>query len=373
VTNITAKSQPTISAIVPARNEEASIAQCLASLAQQPEIAEIIVVNDQSTDHTAAIVRELMRKHPQLRLLETTSLPPGWVGKNHAVYQGARAARGDWFLFTDADVVHEKNSASRALEIAGLLVGGKVDRPIPGCAPSSTLTPQLISFSPEQIMERWYEKSLIPAVYCRLSKKFDFDEVNDPQNKSAAANGQFLLISREAYDQVGGHAVIACEVLEDVALAQRVKQAGYRLWFGSGQGIVRVRMYRSFVAMWEGWTKNLYKLMSGDRASFSKETTRAIAPMILFALLVGLFSGFDWRAGAVIGIAGLLFWHWKYSRELTANHFPKSLTWYGLPGKCLYVLVLYNSYRRHQKGTLSWKGREYPVGSPRASNDASKR
>ena len=77
-------------------------------------------MNDQSADRTAQIVQELTRKYPQLRLIESTALPSGWVGKNYAVWQGARAAKGDWFLFTDADVVHEKNSAAQALAFAGV-------------------------------------------------------------------------------------------------------------------------------------------------------------------------------------------------------------------------------------------------------------
>jgi glycosyltransferase involved in cell wall biosynthesis len=368
VTNITAKAQPTVSAIVPARNEEATIAQCVESLAQQSEITEIIVVNDQSTDLTAKIVQELMRKHPQIRLLESTTLPPGWVGKNHAVWQGARAAKGEWLLFTDADVVHEYHSAARALEIAG--VGGTA---IPGGAPPSAL--QLISFSPEQITETWYEKSLIPAVYCRLSKKFSFDEVNDPRHTAAGANGQFLLISREAYHAIGGHAAIASEVLEDVALAQRVKQAGFRIWFGSGKGMVRVRMYRSFASMWEGWKKNLFRLMGTDRASIAAEIAIAILPMLLPGLVIAAIwkLSADWTFGAFSAVIALVVWHWQYGDELARNGFPRRLAWYGLPGKLLYVAVLGASYRAHQKGSLAWKGREYPVGTPHASNDASKR
>lgn len=401
MTNITAKAQPTVSAIVPARNEEATIAQCVESLAQQPGITEIIVVNDQSADRTAQIVQELTRKYPQLRLIESTALPSGWVGKNYAVWQGARAAKGDWFLFTDADVVHEKNSAAQALAFAGVqaavsgstsVVGNHIpsllQKGAASAAPYSSGTsgvltpgvegsgppPQLISFSPEQITETWYEKSLIPVVYCRLSKKFSYDEVNDPQSKSAAANGQFLLISRKAYDAVDGHAAIASEVLEDVALAQRVKQVGYRIWFGSGKGIVRVRMYRTFASMWEGWKKNLYRLMGANPVSIAAEIAIAVVPILVPALIVTAiwFFSKDWSVSLASAAGALAVWHWLYSKELAANHFSKSLTWYGLPGKLLYAVVLWASYRAHQKGSLAWKGREYPVGTPQASNEASK-
>ncbi len=120
-------------------------------------------------------------------------------------------------------------------------------------------------------MDTWYEKALIPFVYGRLNRNFSFDEINDPQNAAAAANGQFILVRRDAYNAVGGHASIAGEVLEDVALAKLVKRAGYSIWFGSGKGFVRVRMYRSFPAMWAGWRKNLYQLEGGSPAEVYKQ------------------------------------------------------------------------------------------------------
>ena len=105
--------QTTVSAIVPARNEEATIATAVESLAAQPEITEIIVIDDQSTDGTAAALQRLSARYPQLRVLETKQLPGGWVGKNYAVSLGAAQATGDWLLFTDADGVHLPGSPTR--------------------------------------------------------------------------------------------------------------------------------------------------------------------------------------------------------------------------------------------------------------------
>src|SRR5207253_10233684 len=102
---------------------------------------------------------------------------------------------------------------------------------------------------PEQITGSWYEKSLIPYIYLRLARRFSYEQVNDPDSRAAAANGQFLMMRREVYDADGGHAGVAGEVLEDVALAMRVKTAGHRIWFGSGNGIVRLRIYRWFVGL----------------------------------------------------------------------------------------------------------------------------
>jgi glycosyltransferase involved in cell wall biosynthesis len=342
---------PRISAIVPARNEEAVIAACIESLAQQIEIAEILVVNDQSIDRTAEIVRTLIPKFPQVRLLETTGPPPGWIGKNYAVWLAAQQAKGDWLLFTDADAVHQKDSAAKALQIA---------------AQSNAA---LVSFSPEQLMHTWYEKAMIPYVYCRLASRFSFAEVNDPGKAVAAANGQFVMIRRDAYNAVGGHSSIAGEVLEDVALARLVKRAGHRLWFGSGKGIVRVRMYRTFGAMWEGWRKNLYPLMGGKKEAMGMEIARALAP-VMAALIAAVstwgFTESVMDALGVLAIGGIAIFI-IYDGELKRDQYPTRLVWYGIPGRLLFAAVLWASYRGHRRSKLAWKGREYPVGTPHAS------
>jgi glycosyltransferase involved in cell wall biosynthesis len=343
--------QPRISAVVPARNEEAVIAACVQSLAQQREIMEILVVDDQSTDRTAEIVSELSRRDPRIRLIHAAELPAGWVGKNHAVWLGAREALGDWLLFTDADAVHSGDSATRAMVLA------------------TQHHAALVSFSPEQVMRSWYEKSLIPYVYCRLSQKFSFDDVNDPRNDAAAANGQFILVRRDAYESVGGHASVAGDVLEDVALARRVKRAGFPLWFGSGKGIVRVRMYCSFSAMWEGWKKNLYQLMGDSREAVYAEIVRAALPAFV-VLIAGIFAGaLTDSLPSTMGVfaAGLLILSAIYAGELRRNKFPGKLAFYGIPGRLLFAAVLWASYRSHVHGRLEWKGRKYPVGTPDAS------
>jgi glycosyltransferase involved in cell wall biosynthesis len=328
-----------ISAIVPARNEEPSIAGCLESLAHQPEIAEILVVDDQSTDKTADIVRGLMTTIPNLRLLETRGVPAGWVGKNNAVALGAREASQPWLLFTDADAEHLPGAAARALQLA------------------EQTSAALISFSPEQITENWYEKALVPFIYCRLAKKFTYAAVNDPSTCDAAANGQFLMIRRDAYDAIGGHAGVAAEVLEDVALAHLIKNAGYRLAFNSGKGIIRVRMYRSFAAMWEGWTKNLYPLMGGTPKSTFREIESTLPWMVLLVLILGI----KLPVAMFLGVLLLIFRQFNYGSELTHNHFPFALILYYVPAVALYVAVLWASYRHHVKGRVQWKGREYPV------------
>ena len=330
---------PQVSAIVPARNEEFSIAACIESLAQQSEIAEIIVVNDQSTDKTAEIVQALAASTPKVRLLHSDGVPNGWVGKNHAVAFGAKEATFPWLLFTDADAVHEPESAARALLIA------------------NQTSAVLISFSAEQVTEAWYEKALIPFIYCRLAKLFSFDDVNNPNSQAAAANGQFLMIRRAVYDAIGGHASVAGEVLEDVALAKLVKSAGNPIWFASGTGIVRVRMYRSFTAMWQGWRKNLYRLVGGTPWRAFRELENAF-PWIPLALLL---AGVKLPLAMFLAVLLLIFRQMNYGSELTRNQFPFSFILYYVPGTFLYVAVLLASYRSHARGRVEWKGRECPV------------
>jgi glycosyltransferase involved in cell wall biosynthesis len=331
---------PSVSAIVPARNEEATIVAAVESLAAQPEIKEIIVINDQSTDGTAAALHRLSSQYAQLRILETSELPPGWVGKNYAVTLGAARATGDWLLFTDADGVHRPGSTARALADAAENGAG------------------LVSYSPEQETRSWWEKALIPFVYTRLGHRYSYVEVNHPESPEAAASGQYLLIRREDYVRIGGHAAVAGEVLEDVALARLAKHAGVRLYFAAGDGIMRVRMYRTFAAMWQGWTKNLYPLMGGTSRSVGQELFRVV-PWIPLLLLPLALLHLIWGA---LGIGLLAGRHAAYGADLRRNRFPAVLALYYLPGVALYAAALLNSEWRYARGRVAWKGREYPVG-----------
>jgi len=326
-----------ITAIVPARNEEAVIAACVESLAKQNEITEIVVVNDQSSDGTAAIVRDLATRIAKLRLLEAQEPPAGWVGKNNALTLGAHNATTEWLLFTDADVELEAGATARALQIA------------------QENQAALVSFSPEQITEKWYEKALIPFVYCRLARRFSYAAVNDPKSAAAAANGQFLLIRREVYEAVGGHARFASDVLEDVALAVAVKAAGHRLWFGPGNEIVRVRMYRTFDAMWEGWAKNLYRLMGGTQWKAFREGESAFPWIPLVVILLGIKFPIAMFAGVLL----LVLRQMNYGSELVRNQYPFAFIIYYIPAVFLYAGVLAASYRSYARGKVQWKGREY--------------
>jgi cellulose synthase/poly-beta-1,6-N-acetylglucosamine synthase-like glycosyltransferase len=339
-----------VSAIIPARNEEASIARAVASVAAQPEVGEVIVVNDQSTDRTAEILMEMATRVPKLRVLAAGDLPSGWVGKNHAAAVGAGAAEGDWLLFTDADTYHLFASMRCAL------------------ADAAASDAALVSYSPEQEMESFWERALIPLVFCRLAARFSYSRVNDPMRPDAAANGQFLLVRRDAYEAVGGHAAVAGEILEDVALARRIKRAGYGIHFTAPRGIVRTRMYQSFASMWQGWTKNLYLLVGGTASSVALELTELfpvfeiLALAVLSMLLVRDIHVWKWLLPLVL-LATLAARHLQYAAALHRNRYPISSVQYYVPGASLYTAALLASWWKNTRGAVVWKGRAYPARS----------
>lgn len=336
-----------ISAIIPVRDEEASIARAVESLAAQPEIDEIVVVNDHSRDRTGAILEGLAARITKLKVLHAGELPPGWTGKNYAVSFGAAAAdpSAEWLLFTDADTYHLRGSAARAL------------------ADAAREEADLVSYSPEQELQTFWERALIPVVYWRLSQRYRFDRVNDLKSHDAAANGQYILMRREAYESIGGHASVAGEILEDVALAKRVKRAGYKIHFAPVPGIVKTRMYRSFGAMWEGWTKNLYPLFGGSLSEILLEIDTAtpwlgvaFAGLIGFGLAMG--GRFDWLLAILAGIFLVRPWVW-YEAWLRRNRYPAGYIRYYLAGAGLYAAALIASWWKNTRGAVTWKGRVY--------------
>jgi hypothetical protein len=188
--------RPQISVIIPARNEEASLGTCLDSLISQAGVAfEIIVVDDHSTDGTGGIAASFASRAPnRLRVIGAGPLPAGWTGKNNAVNAGTRQARGEWLLFTDADTVHLPGSLARALTEA------------------QEYHADLLSYSPEQIAVTFWEMATLPVVFAELARQYPPSKVSDPASPVAAANGQYILIKRETYDAIGGHAAIGGEI-----------------------------------------------------------------------------------------------------------------------------------------------------------------
>jgi cellulose synthase/poly-beta-1,6-N-acetylglucosamine synthase-like glycosyltransferase len=295
---------------------------------------EVIVVDDRSTDRT----RKIAESFP-VTVIEADPLPEGWSGKCNACWSGAQIAKGKWLLFTDADTVHEPNSIAQ-----GLLEAEEA-----GAA--------LLSYSPKQEVHGLAERALMPVVFAELAKTYRPKDVCDPNSPAAAANGQYLLVRRDAYDAVGGHSAVATTILEDVELARRVKQAGFRLQFRTSD-VVRTRMYRSFGAMWEGWTKNLALLFPRPLWLAVK---RVLEFVLIFLFLTGVLVAIADRDWIGLGINGVLLALLPslFVRRIQRAHFDglsNALAIFGLP---LFSVLLANSYMAHRKGSVRWKGRVY--------------
>ncbi|SPE44094.1 Glycosyl transferase, family 2 [Candidatus Sulfotelmatobacter sp. SbA7] len=332
--------RPAVSVIVPARNEEGCLAACLGSLVGQAGAGvEIFVVDDGSTDRT----REIAESFAGVRVVDAGPLPAGWSGKNNALTAGVRQAKGEWLLFTDADTVHRPGSLARAL------------------AEARAQGAALLSYSPEQEVHGFWERAVMPVIFAELAGRYRPAEVSDPRSMVAAANGQYLLISREAYEAVGGHAAIAGDLLDDVALARAVKRSGRRIFFRFGGDAVRTRMYRSFGQLREGWTKNLALL-------FPSAGRLAVLRLMEFGLIVGSgvvagrLDAKD-RAGAAIAM-GLLCatLYGLFLKRILKAHFSWISDVLAVIGLPMFSYLLLRSKVAHREGKVSWKGREYGSG-----------
>jgi len=340
-----------LTVIVPARNEEQSIGDCLRSLVAQSEDVfalgqewELIVVDDHSTDKTAEIARSFLG----VTVIAAAKLEKGWTGKNNAIWTAARKARGRWILFTDADTIHEPGDLHRAMhEAARHKVG-------------------MLSYSPRQLVSGVWQRMLMPLVFSELALAYPPAKVSDPNQRIAAANGQFVLVDREAYRRLGGHPSVKERVLEDVELAFLAKRRRVGLRFRYAPDALSTRMYRTTGAMIEGWTKNLALL-------FNNALATALWKVLDIALLVGLpllafrlwnarFSphSLEWLgAGWVL----LLLWIrtlFRFYSRVAKSNFPIldcAISPLGLP---LFATLLYISWFRHRVvKQVSWKGRTY--------------
>jgi hypothetical protein len=329
--------RPDVSVIVPARNEEACLGRCLESLVAQQGIAfEVIVVDDSSNDRTA----EIGRSFRSVRLVSADPLPPGWAGKSNAAFTGARHARAPWLLFTDADTVHLPGSLAGALEEA------------------KSHGAALLSYSPAQEVHSFGERAVMPVIFSELACTYKPREICDPKSQAVAANGQYLLISREAYDAIGGHAAVAASLLEDVELARLVKQRGYCLRFRFGGDAVRTRMYLTFKALLEGWTKNLALLFpNATKLALLRLAEFAAIAAGAIATIASIHAGLPLLAMASAGTGAL---YGNFLRRVRRAHFGTAcnlLAYLGLPffSSLLLRSAIYYRFGRQ----VSWKGRLY--------------
>jgi glycosyltransferase involved in cell wall biosynthesis len=342
-----------LTVVVPARDEEDCLGACLQSLVGQSEEIfklgqdwELIVVDDHSTDRTSQIARGFAG----VTVMEAGELEPGWTGKANAIWTAARQARGRWLLFTDADTIHEPANLRRAMHEA---VRHKVG---------------VLSYSPRQIVSGLAQRALMPLIFCELALAYPPGKVSDPNARIAAANGQFLLVEREAYRRLGGHASVANEVLEDVELAFLAKRRKVGLRFRYAEDAVSTRMYRSTAAMIEGWTKNLALLFDNTLALAAWRALDIALLLGLPALAIVLWNArFAAHSLQWLGAGWVLVLLWvrtlfRFYARVAKSNFPFldcALSPLGLP---LFVVLLYRSWFQHRiLKRVSWKGRSYPA------------
>ena len=321
--------RPETSMLVPARDEGQRLPAALAGLLAQ-DVTEIIVLDDQSGDDTAAVVRHAARADPRVQLVRGTPLPPGWTGKNWACHQLARAARGDILLFCDADV---------------LLAPGAVD----ACwAQMRAQRADVFSVFPRQHTVRLGERLLVPLIDDVLLAFLPHWLLRLPVPSAATANGQLLMFRRCAYDMLGGHAAVAGALNEDLALARRARRSGLRLGLALGGDLVSARMYAGYRESVRGFGKSL-RAAHGGRDS-------ALALTAAWHLLAYTLPWLAWRRSRAWRIAAIL--------GLAQRTAVNAKTGRGAPGEAALVpvtpLAALPAYALAFRRNARWKGRNYP-------------
>jgi chlorobactene glucosyltransferase len=344
---------PRISIIIPARNEQTNIQRCVeAALAQDYPNFEVLVLDDRSTDATPAILAELSKNDSRMVALFGKELPAGWAGKPHALHQAAQSATGEWLCFVDADTFLEPNALSAVLHGAK-----KTDA-------------DLYTLVTMQIVDTFWEKVVQPIVFTAIWAAFSPRWINDPKRHDAVAFGQFMLIKRSVYDALGGYEAIKSEIVEDKALAEQVKWNGYRLVVATGYDQAKTRMYNSFSALWEGWTKNIYlglrdhpnKLFWSILGTFVALLMALFLPLWPLIGLVWYFNG-----GGVLALlafieslavwGGIFYFRARAAQPMTISH------WYALTvplGTAIFTVIMLTSAWKVLSGKgVTWKGRTY--------------
>lgn len=342
---------PSFTVIIPARNEAARIRRCLEGLvAQELKQLDVIVLDDNSTDATADVVRSFASRLPGLRLLQGEPLPPGWSGKCWACWQAANCTDAEWLLFLDADTAPQPAMIQTLLSYA---ITQRLD---------------LLTLLPLLELESFWERVLLPPFAGIIQAVMPLDLVNDPRSSVAFAAGPCILIRRSVYIAVDGHRAIRDSVLEDVRLGQIVKGAGYRLRAVAGPDLMRVRLYTSLTEISEGLRKNAF---AGTRAAGNWRTAwaglrqglLACAPAGLVVAGLVLSMRGDARAtlillfGLLLGMITLAYWGYVVHRlnrlnPLWALAYPLgTLSYFSLAGLA-FLSILFG------RG-VTWKDRTY--------------
>jgi chlorobactene glucosyltransferase len=338
---------PTVSIIVPARNEIRNIGVCLEGLRAQICLSRgcsIIIVDDDSQDGTAAVVERHADEDPRVRLISAGALPQDWVGKPHACWRGALLAEGEWLCFVDADVrpgAELVAAAVTAAEAQGI---------------------DMLSLHPLQELGSFWERLVIPAglLIIACAKRFQ-------TGAEDVANGQFLLIRRAAYFAVGGHAAVRAEITEDKALASRIKNTGFRFRVLAADQLARTRMYRDFGSLWEGFSKNATEILGSSGTTLTAAFSAFVVgwTALLLPLAVAGAAASEPSAAAAIGSVLAVFGSAVVIGVQcgTARHFriPAAFGLILVLGYTVALCLACHSVLVQLSGQVTWKGRTYKL------------
>lgn len=331
---------PLISVIVPARNEARNIERCVRSIlaATYPNI-EVIVVDDRSTDGTGDLVEAI---GGGVRLVRGEELPAGWFGKQWALVQGYRVARGELLLFADADTKHEPELIARAVTA---LTTERVD---------------LFSVIPQQEMVTFWERLIQPQVFFALGARVgDLRRMNRTRTEwNAIANGQFLLVTRESYEAVGTHEAVRHSVADDLMLAQIYVRHGRDIFVALAVEYMQTRMYGALREILEGWTKNL--ALGAPLMAPPVPWIRTLFPYVMWmpALLwvapPVLWAAYGWDFAAIATVASLVTWIGIYAGERGPVQYALL---YPLGAAMVAFIMMRSAWRGKRK--VEWRGRVY--------------
>lgn len=336
---------PLISVCIPARNEARNLGRCLDSLARQryPNY-EVLVLDDCSTDETAAVAERHCAGRPNMRVLRGKPLEPGWIGKPHACRQLAEAARGEYLLFTDADTWFSPRALERGLRLA---LARRAD---------------LLSGMVRMENVTLWERLSVPMLALIGAGAANFHLMTELRwDFYGGASGAFLFFRRAAYDAIGGHACVQSRIVEDVEIARAVKRAGLRLVMSDVTRMVSVRMYTSFREVWEGFTKNVYAAFPGLLSPLAIVFLYVIftGPWVNFILALGRGT---WEATILpltqIASIALL----KAGVELRMGTFRFSdLLLTPLAGLMMAAIAARSASRALLRQPTPWRAREYEL------------
>ncbi len=268
------ESRPLVSVVVPAHNEQDLIKICLESILDQDYMnLELICVDDRSADRTPEIVTKIFNGRSNCKLVTIKERLVGWTGKCHALHEGVKHSSGEWLAFLDADSSLQKTALRQCVSEA-------LHRNI-----------NLVTLSPQFILKTFWEKALLPTFAAMAAILFPLSKVNDPRSSVATANGMFLVISRMAYEKIGGHCNVKDLAVEDIGIGKRVKAAGLGILFANGQNLLRTRMYSGFHQILDGWTRILCAAMNYRLSTVLKYLTmHVLVSLPVFVLATLLYS-----------------------------------------------------------------------------------